>query len=208
MKIVLQRRSFIDENNQLTTKGELASMINSGDEILMTEILLSNFFEEIDPAQIAAILSVFVNEKAHDNSAVQFNSLNTKRLNNFIDKVEDDKLKGFLREFYKTALLIGKVQQESGIDVNPDAYADSFSSSLCQFTLFWAEGKPFQECLDSTDEFEGSIVRVIRRLEQLIEQLIESTKIIHNLKLTRKLEESRRLIKRGICFAASLWVGN
>jgi len=48
MKNVLFRRSFIDENKKLTTRGELASLINSGDEILMTEILLSNFFEEIE----------------------------------------------------------------------------------------------------------------------------------------------------------------
>lgn len=48
MKNVLLRRNFIDEDNQLTTKGELSSMINSGDEILMTEILLSNYFEEIE----------------------------------------------------------------------------------------------------------------------------------------------------------------
>lgn len=48
MKNVLLRRNFIDAEMNLTTKGELASNIRSGDEILITEILLSNYFEEIE----------------------------------------------------------------------------------------------------------------------------------------------------------------
>jgi len=72
----------------------------------------------------------------------------------------------------------------------------------------WAEGKMFQDCMEFTDDFEGNIVRVVKRLEHLIDQLIDSCKIIQNLKLSKKLEEGRRLIRRGIMFSASLWIGN
>jgi len=156
---------------------------------------------------VAAVLSVFVNEKPMENTAIKFNSLSSKRMNNFVDEVEDPNLKKYLKEFYKLALLVGKVMSECGIETNPDSYADSFSSSLCQFTLLWATGKTFDESLESTDEYEGNIVRIIKRLEQLIEKLSDSCKIIMNTKLIKKLDEARKKIKRGIVFTASLWTG-
>jgi len=42
---------------------------------------------------VAAVISVFVNEKPMENAAIQFNSLSSKRMNNFVDEVEDPKLK-------------------------------------------------------------------------------------------------------------------
>ena len=77
----------------------------------------------------------------------------------------------------------------------------------CQFTFLWAQGKTFDESLESTDEQEGNIVRIIKRLEQLIEKLSDSCKIIMNTKLIKKLDEARKKIKRGIVFTASLWTG-
>jgi len=67
------------------------------------------------------VLSVFVNEKPLENAAIQFNSLSNKRMNNFVDEVEDPKLKKYLKEFYKLALLVGKVMSECGIETNPDS---------------------------------------------------------------------------------------
>jgi superfamily II RNA helicase len=52
----------------------------------------------------------------------------------------------------------------------------------------------------------GTIIRIIRRLDELIRQLSESCQVINNTSLKEKLEKASALIKRGIIFAASLYL--
>lgn len=56
------------------------------------------------------------------------------------------------------------------------------------------------------DIFEGSIIRALRRLDELISQLIESSKIIGNTELVTKFEGAQKNLKRGIVFTASLYL--
>jgi len=57
-----------------------------------------------------------------------------------------------------------------------------------------------------TDQFEGSVIRTIRRLEELLRQLISSCEAIGSLELSEKFRECRLAIKRDIVFAASLYL--
>ena len=57
-----------------------------------------------------------------------------------------------------------------------------------------------------TDQFEGTIIRVIRRLEELLRQLASASFAIGNMELRRKFDEGSALIKRDIVFAASLYL--
>jgi superfamily II RNA helicase len=52
----------------------------------------------------------------------------------------------------------------------------------------------------------GTIIRIIRRLDELIRQLSEACQVINNTSLKDKLEKASALIKRGIIFAASLYL--
>jgi ATP-dependent RNA helicase DOB1 len=52
----------------------------------------------------------------------------------------------------------------------------------------------------------GTIIRCLRRLEELIKQLIASAVLIENHSLKEKLEQASDLIRRGIIFAASLYL--
>ena len=57
-----------------------------------------------------------------------------------------------------------------------------------------------------TPVFEGSIIRVMRRLEELLRQMILAAKAIGNNELERKFGEASTAIKRDIVFAASLYL--
>ena len=54
--------------------------------------------------------------------------------------------------------------------------------------------------------FSGSIIRCMRRLEELLRQMVEAAKNIGNTELENKFAESIKLIKRDIVFAASLYL--
>jgi ATP-dependent RNA helicase DOB1 len=57
-----------------------------------------------------------------------------------------------------------------------------------------------------SDMFEGSIIRNVRRLDELINQLLVAAKNIGEVHLEQQLEEGAKLLRRGIGFAASLYL--
>ena len=60
MKRVMRRLGFIDKEDIVQTKGKIACEISAGDEILLTEIIMNGYFEDIEKGEIAALLSMFV----------------------------------------------------------------------------------------------------------------------------------------------------
>jgi len=60
MKRVMRRIETIDKNDVPMMKGKVAASISAADEILTTELIFSGFFQELSPAQMAAVLSCLV----------------------------------------------------------------------------------------------------------------------------------------------------
>jgi len=74
MKRVMRRLDLADKNDVPTLKGKVAAHISASDEILITEMLFSGLFNEIEePSHIAAILSclVFTEGKSGSTEGVQ-----------------------------------------------------------------------------------------------------------------------------------------
>lgn len=77
----------------------------------------------------------------------------------------------------------------------------AFSSSAPCFQL---THQPFQQITDLTDVPEGTIVRVITRLDETCREVRDAARVIGDADLFTKMEEAQALIKRDIVFAASL----
>ena len=60
MKRVMRRLDLIDKNDVPMLKGKVAAGISAADELLTTELIFSGFFQELDPHQMAAVLSCLV----------------------------------------------------------------------------------------------------------------------------------------------------
>lgn len=52
-----------------------------------------------------------------------------------------------------------------------EEYVQSFKPGLVDVCYAWSNGAKFREICELTDVFEGSIIRVIRRLEELLRQM-------------------------------------
>merc|ERR1712083_734860 len=98
-----------------------------------------------------------------------------------------DQLSGSLRQMQDMAIRIAKVSREAKLDLEEDSYVEKF--------------KPFM-----TDMFEGSIIRSMRLLEELLRQMVQASKNIGNVELENKFSEAIKLMKRDIVFAASLYL--
>lgn len=57
-----------------------------------------------------------------------------------------------------------------------------------------------------TDIFEGSIIRVARRLDELMQQLARAASVVGDDTLAKRFEESNETLRRGIMFSASLYL--
>ncbi len=85
-------------------------------------------------------------------------------------------------------------------------YVQSFKSTLMNVSYSWSRGSSFSEICELTDLFEGSIIRAMRRLNELIMQLHSAAVAIGDEKLADKFQKAAQSIQRGIIFAASLYV--
>ena len=59
-------------------------------------------------------------------------------------------------------------------------YLAGFKPQLVDLTLMWANGATFAEICKMSDTFEGSIIRCLRRLDELLKQLTDASKSIGN----------------------------
>jgi len=89
----------------------------------------------------------------------------------------------------------------------------SLSIVMCRFNpemmpvlYHWASGAKFVDLCKMTDAFEGSIIRLIRREEEVLRQLSSASYAIGNHELREKFDEVSKKIKRDIVFAASLYL--
>ncbi|UKZ81866.1 hypothetical protein TrVFT333_009642 [Trichoderma virens FT-333] len=189
-KRVLRRLGFINDAEVVQLKARVACEISSteGHELLLSELLFDRFFNEMTPETIAAVLSCFV----------------------FDEKIEMQALKEELqkpfREIQAKARMIAKVSQESKLDVNEDEYVQSLKWQLMETVYAWAQGRTFAEICKMANVYEGSFIRIFRRLEELIRQMAQAAKVMGNDDLTKKFEESLQKIRRDIVAAQSLYL--
>jgi len=70
----------------------------------------------------------------------------------------------------------------------------------------WASGVSFAEIMKVSPQSEGTIVRIINRLNELCKQLKNASIIVGNSDMHLKFSTAQDLINRDIVFAASLYL--
>jgi ATP-dependent RNA helicase DOB1 len=89
----------------------------------------------------------------------------------------------------EVARRIAKVSQESKLNVVEDDYVKKFRPELMDVVFAWCQGAKFSQICKMTDVFEGSLIRVFRRLEELLRQMCSAAKSIGNTELENKFAE-------------------
>ena len=63
-----------------------------------------------------------------------------------------------------------------------------------------------KHCSKMTDVYEGSLIRLFRRLEELLRQMAQAAKVMGSDDLEKKFEESLTKVRRDIVAAQSLYL--
>jgi len=189
MRRVLRRLEFVNKDGVVQLKGRMACELTSADEVLMTEIVFQNVFDGMEANNIIALCSCLVfDEKSEDPIT-----------NNLELMKAFDSVKGIARQ-------VAEVMLENKMPIDVEEYVSKLKPNLMDVILAWLEGKRFYEIMNQCNLYEGTVVRVIRRLEELVRELASAAKTIGNEELAAKLNEGRGRLKRGIIFAASLYL--
>ncbi|KAL8942654.1 MAG: hypothetical protein Q9211_001300 [Gyalolechia sp. 1 TL-2023] len=187
-KRVLRRLQFINEAEVVQLKARVACEISTGDELLLSELLFDGFFNELTPEICASVLSCFIFEEKAECPALK-----------------EELAKPFC-ELQAKARMIAKVSQESKLPVNEDEYLQTFKYQLMEVVFAWAHGTSFAEICKMTDVYEGSLIRLFRRLEELLRQMAQAGKVMGSQELEQKFEKSLLKVRRDIVAAQSLYL--
>jgi ATP-dependent RNA helicase DOB1 len=95
---------------------------------------------------------------------------------------------------------------ECKLSIDIEDYVGGFKPNMMDVVHSWSKGAKFIEICKMTDIFEGSVIRCMRRLEELLRQLCAAAKAIGNSELEVKFSDAIAKIKRDIVFAASLYL--
>lgn len=164
--------------------------VNSANELVLTELILENFLAEYEPEEIVALLSCFVFQEKTDV------------VPNITQRLERGKA-----TILQVAKRLNDVQLHHQVLLSSD---DDFESrprfGLMEVVYEWAKGMSFSQITDLTDVLEGTIVRVITRLDETCREVKSAARIIGDPTLFEKMQTCQELIKRDVCHCASLYL--
>jgi len=191
MKRVLRRLGYTSADGVLETKGRFACELNSANELLLTDMIFEGVFNELSVDQCVALLSCFVHSEPSKSGSG--------------NKIRQD-LQPMYTQLQTIARKIARVKIDAKIVCDEEAYIASFNPELMEVAFAWSAGAKFVDVCKLTEVFEGSIIRVLRRLEELLRQLGSASSAIGNTELKVKFESGADRIRRGVVFAASLYL--
>ncbi|CBQ67780.1 probable SKI2-antiviral protein and putative helicase [Sporisorium reilianum SRZ2] len=184
---VLKTLRYIDPlTESVLLKGRVACEVNSANELVLTELILENVLTDYEPEHLVALLSIFVAHEKTDDIPV---------------------LEGRLLQGYHTILEVA--ERVSRVQLSNSLASEDFSvaskTALVPVVYEWARGTDFATIAAMTDIQEGSIVRVITRLDETCREIRDAARVIGDRDLGEKIQTCQTLIRRDIVFAASLY---
>ncbi|CAK7234333.1 Antiviral helicase ski2 [Sporothrix bragantina] len=192
---VLKHLGFVNESSVVLLKGRVACEVRTADELVLTEAILNNLLAGLEPAEIAALLSIFVYQGKDDQE------LDTAPfISNGLTKA--------LTEVYRIWKEVIRTQEQFHVISAGD---ESERSSKLHFGLMevvyeWASGSPFKTIAGMTSEQEGTIVRTITRLEETCREVRNIGRIIGDKTLETKMNGVKEAIMRNITTVPSLYL--
>ena len=160
--------------------------------MVLTELVLENVLAEFEPEEIVALLSAFVFQEKTDVEPTLTPTLEKGR-----------------ESIVRISEKVNEIQIRHQVILSSNDSNDFVSRprfGLVEVVYEWARGMSFNRITDLTDVLEGTIVRVITRLDETCREVKNAARIIGDPELFTKMQTAQELIKRDITAVASLYM--
>jgi len=178
--------------DSLTERGILATEINEGHPILMTELYLSGHCTDLEPEEIIAVLACFMEEDKKDTQP-SLEKLSVPK-----------KVKEILYGFGTTAQDFMRAEQPFEIQ-SPDSYWN-LSTTWIEPMYRWCLGEEASVLCAEYDLFEGNLLRAINKCVSLVEEWTALATYKKDVSMLDKLHGIEQSLKRTIATSDSLYL--
>jgi len=176
-KNVLRITDFMNENN-LTSKGILASEIHEGHPLLMSHAFVTHMLHNMTGNEIVKSLSIFLEDV---------------KIDEVIEPID------FHIEMKKIALQIAEAEQLK----SNDSYWN-LTSYWAEVVERWLNGDDL--VCDQLGIEQGNFVRAMLKLSNIVEEWINMAIICQDVEMVEKMNEVKNLIVRGFVIPDSLYL--
>jgi len=192
----LTSRGFLTDGpltkDSLTERGILATEINEGHPILMTELYLSGHCADLEREEIIAVLACFMSEDKKDTQP----ALSTLSI--------PKKSKEVLYGLGTTAEDFMQAERPFEIQ-SPDSYWN-LSTTWIEPMYRWSLGEEASVLCAEYDLFEGNLLRAINKCVNLVEEWIALATFKKDVQMLDKLRGIEQTLKRTIATSDSLYL--
>ena len=165
-KEILERMGYI-ENGYPSDFGITCSMVRAENELYISEIILKGILNGLEPYELASVVCALVTEDLRtDVYPNQPISRNTRKA---LNKIKELRKK------------ISVVQRD--YDIDTEMYLNSYYCSLIEQ---WVQETPWEDIAKQVDSSEGDIVRIFKRVVDVLRQLTILPNISEELKTNAK----------------------
>ncbi len=177
--------------NDLTLKGILATEVNEGHPILLTELYTAGIFHNLTFSEIVMILACF-HESKQDGSE---------------PSLEDVKITQTVREHLYTLDRISNdcAMTDCKYDTGTDGYWD-ISTNMIDPLTDWMEGDSSSAICGRYELFEGNFIRIVLKTANMVDELISMATYCQHVEFLPRLLELRQQLVREIIVSDSLYL--
>lgn len=189
---ILKAESLTKEN--LTDKGILATEVNEGHSILMTELYTRKLAHQLEPEEILITLVGFLQEESNSESSPLLEKLAIPQ-----------KVKEVL--YAISDIACDYVDDEKKMGVTSTAYGFwNLNSSWIEPLWRWLQGEEATQICGSYGIFEGNLLRAILKTSNLLEEWIVLATYSSDVEMLEKLRGLDAKLKHGVATTDSLYL--
>ena len=185
------KNSLTLKTGDLTLKGILATEVNEGHQILMTELYTRELFHKMSGEDIATTLACFLEEKETEDTP-SFGELNISL------------------DVYNTLVYTKKMAQEYQEIENTVGYPVydywKISSQLIEPIRRWIEGENASVICQEHGLFEGNFIRAIMKMSNMLDEVLAMATYCQHTDQVNKIMDVRQKIIRDIVISDSLYL--
>lgn len=165
-----------EDGSQVSEQGKMLSRIYGERDLLVAECLRSQVFDQLTPAQFAAVLSGFVYESRISGS----------RIYRMPDR-ESERAQSAVRQIWHE---LGKVERDFQLE-----RTDAPDIGFAEAAYDWASGRDLSDILADTQLSAGDFVRWIRQIIDLANQICHA---VGAGELAKIASQTVNVLKRGV----------
>jgi superfamily II RNA helicase len=184
---ILQKEGYIN-----TKKGIIAMGINECQELVFTEMIYKGLLDNLNFAEIIAVLSSFINEKDQNSGDKYIADLNVSK-----------PVKDTLIQIKTISEYFSNIEDDNQLFIGTDytLYLDFIEPSY-----IWANKGSINDIYQNITIYDGNFVKSIMRINNICENLMDICKNIEKYNLCEKLEGYNNILIRDITSINSLYI--